>query len=316
MHKPLDLLVPLALLVGLVLPARVCAQTAAPAQPQGALEVARETAREGALWLASGVDSWFGDKPFAQGGRVSNGQIDLGLVRRPPDGAKFRIRFHARFRLPNVEERGYLFIGRDNAREVVQDRPAAFTRQQRLQPETAADNAFFAGLGLAWRENIDLRLGFRGGLKPYVQARYRQPWQTSPQDQWEFRQTVFWASDDKLGATTALSAEHAFTPTLTARWLSAATYTQESGRIEWSSSLGSYRNYGLHRQLALEAIFTGAQRTGVALTDYGVQLRWEQPVHEDWLLGEFILGRFFPRADANQTRNPAWALGGIVKMRF
>lgn len=305
--------------------APVLAQTAAPALPQApaptssesdVLNTTRQSARFTAEWLARGVDSWFGDKPFSDGGEVSDGRMSLGVLKRPDEGTSVSLRFNARFRLPNLQEKSYFFIGRDNPREVITDKPGAFTRQQRLVSENDKDNKFFAGLGVALRETVDLRLGVRGGLKPYLQARYKKPWQWSDADRVEFRQTLFWTVDDHVGSTTALSYEHAVSRTLAYRWLTAATVTQESRRLEWTSSLGAYKAFGAQRLLALETLVTGAQHTGVGLTDYGVQARWEQPLHRDWLLGELIVGHFWPRADASVAREGGWALGGTLKMRF
>ena len=45
-------------------------------------ESARASVRATTIWVASGVDSWFGDRPFAREGKVTNGQLDIGLVKR------------------------------------------------------------------------------------------------------------------------------------------------------------------------------------------------------------------------------------------
>ena len=285
-------------------------------QTEGAIESARSSVRSTAEWLARGVDSWFGDKPFTDGGSVTAGRISLGVLKRQDEGFDVDLRFNARFRLPNIEEQTYFFFGRDNPREVISDKPGAFSRQQRLLAETAADRSFFAGLGRSVSDSVDFRIGFRGGLNPYVQGRYRKPWMPGPADLVEFRQTLFWSLDDHLGSTTALSWERAYSPTLAGRWLNAATITRVNRKFEWNSSLGAYKALGGQRLLSLEALATGKQGSGVAVSDYGLQTRWEQPIHKDWLLGELVLGHFWPRNDATQPRGRAWALGGTVKMKF
>jgi len=73
---------------------------------------------------------------------------------------------------------------------------------------------------------------------------------------------------------------------------------------------------GDQRLLSLEVLFSGVQGSGVAVSDYGLQTKWEQPIHEDWLLGEVLIGHFWPRPDAQSARGRAWALGGSVKMKF
>lgn len=299
------------------------ARDAAPAAPTtaptevGAFETTRSAVRSSTEWLARGVDKLFGDKPFEQGGSVREGQLALSLLHRQDTGTDIDVRLKARFRLPNLEaQSGYLFVGRDDPREVVKDTPAAVSRQQRQLPARDGDLSFFAGLGFALRESVDVRLGVRGGLKPYVQARYRRPWVLGERDLLEFRQTLFWSVDDHLGSTTALAYEHAYSPTLALRWLNAATITQESRKFDWSSNLGAYKLLPEQRVFSLALLAGGRQGAGVAVTDVGMQARWQQPVHRDWLLGDVTLGHFWPRPDAQSPRGRAWAVGTGLQLLF
>ena len=128
------------------------------------------------------------------------------------------MRFRARFDLPNLRDKAYVFIGRQNERELLTDQSETFTREQLLLEERQReDQTGFAGLGVALRKNIDFRVGVRGGLKFFTQARYRKQWALSEQDRIEFRETIFWNNKDKFGSTTALDYEHAFTPKLSLR---------------------------------------------------------------------------------------------------
>jgi hypothetical protein len=291
--------------------------TEPPSETDQALASARSSVQSTAVWLARGVDSWFGDQPFEQGGgKVTDGRLSVGLLKRQGDKLDLNVRFNARFRLPNFEKQTYLFLGRDDRTEVVTDTPGALSRQDRLLAAVAEDRAFFAGIGRSLNDAVDFRLGFRGGLKPYAQARYRNLWQLENQDLVEFRQTVFLSVADGLGSTTAASWERALSPTLAARWLASATVTQDQPKVVWSSLVGSYKSFGNQRLLALEALIQGQQGSGVFATDLGLQTRWEQPVHENWLLGEVVVGHFWPRLDAQTARRGAWALGLGLKMRL
>lgn len=279
------------------------------------LESTRRAVRNSAEWLARHLDGWFGDTPFEDGGSVSDGRLSIDLLHREDTGAKATLRFNARLRLPNVERNAYLLIGRDNERDVVTDSPGTLSRQQRLVAERRDEQKFFAGLGVVL-DAIDLRIGLRGGLKVYAQARYRKAWELGDADSVDFRQTAFWTLDDRLGSTTALSYEHAWSPTLATRWLNAATITQSTGKFELSSVLGAYKLMGPDRVLSLEALALGRQGSGVDLTDYGLRVRWQQPVHEDWLVGDLIVGQFWPRPDAASVRTRAWAVGAGLMMKF
>lgn len=307
-------------LVGLSSGGAALAQAAAATEEP--LEAARSRVRSTTEWLARGVDSWFGDKPFKEGGKVTDGRLSGVLLQRQGERPDFSVRFNARLWLPNLEDRAYLFLGRDDAREAVTDKPDAFSRQQQLPRGQEASRSaepvptFFAGLGWLLLDRVQARLGLRGGFKPYAHLRLAQDWR--PAEGWlvDVRETVFWAVDDRLGSTTALSIEHAATPAWTLRWLSSTTITQAAPRFEWVSSVGAYRRFGEQQLLSAEALFNGLQGSGVALTDVGVQLKWEQPLHQDWLLGEVLVGHFWPRANAQAARGRAWALGGNLKLLF
>jgi len=317
-------LLPAALALAVSMPARAddAVAAAGPEVPERdavdrALASTRQGVREITVWLARGIDSWFGDLPFEDGGGVQGGRLSLSLGTRQGEDPDVNLRFSVQARLPNVERQGYLFLGRDDPREVVSDRPEEASRQQLLlRQQQAADPSFFAGFGLTVQDAVDFRVGFRGGLKPYVQARYRKTWTPSSDALIEFRETLFWSVDDRFGSTTTASASHAFTPTLAGRWLNSATITQDSGRFEWSSILGSYQALGRQRLLSFELILSGEEDTGVPVSDYGLQLRWEQPVHEDWLLLEVGVGHFWPREDPQSPRGREWALGATLKLLF
>ena len=292
------------------------ATAAAAAAADPLFEPTRQSVRSTTEWLARGVDSWFGNRPFSEGGKVTDGRLSVFLLTRQHEKTDVSVRFNARAWLPNLQDRAYLFLGRDDDRQAVIDQPDALSRQQRLLREPNADASFFAGLGFALHDSVQFRVGFHGGLKPYAHARVGHAWQLSGADRIDVRETLFWTPGDQFGSTTALSYEHAYSPTLVLRWLNAATITQDSRKFEWSSSLGAYRSFGDQRLLSLEALCSGKESTGFPFTDIGVQAKWEQPVHKDWLLGEILVGHFWPRPDAQSERTRAWAVGAGLKMRF
>lgn len=305
--------------------------TATPTAPDGAasaastgaggdleaqmIESAQRGLRSSTLWLARGVDSWFGDIPFERNGGVSDGILWLDVLYRQDQKTDFNVRLNARFRLPNVQRNAYFLLGRDDRREIVTDQPGAVTRQQRLLPASSTQTSFFAGLGLTLRDNFDFRVGLRGGLKPYVQARYRRSWSFGEQDHLDARQTFFWSQSDRLGSTSALSYEHEWSPMFVTRLLGTATITQDSPHFEWASVGGGYFQLPNQRVLSVEALLLGRQGSGVDLTDYGARVRWEQPLRGP-LLGEVTVGHFWPRPDAASPRGRAWALGAGLALKF
>ena len=284
---------------------------------EASVESAREAARGAAVWLASGVDSWFGNKPFSEGGQVNDGEVSLRFYSRQDHKADYSLTFNAQFKLPNLESRTYLFTGRDTTAGVVTDRPAVFAAKQRLlQPNAALDNSFFAGLGRSVGDSIEARIGFQGGLKLYAQGRYRKEWKLTENDTVDFSQTVFLTQADGLGSSTVASYQHQFSPTLAGRWLHSVGVTQTDTDAEWNSSLGVFMSMGLPRQLSLELLASAKQNSGLSLTDYGLQMRWEQPVLNNRLIGELIFGHFWPQSLVPGDRSTAWAVGTGLKMKF
>jgi hypothetical protein len=308
----------LCLLIGIAWAARAADPPEPPAgEPEdGMLDEARKEVHDAVELLAREVDSWFGDIPFESGGRVA-GRIALRGTWRQDEGSDALLRFGVRVRLPNLEHvGGYLFLGRANEAETVSDRPETFTRSQQLLTETTEEQSFFAGLGASLGKLIALRAGFRGGLKPYAQARLQKLWDIGDLTQFEFRETLFWTVNDGYGSTTSVKFARLLRPSLALRWESAATWAQKNEGMLWGSSVGLYRDYGPLRQLSVEGLFDGQTGIGVGVTQYGVRVRWEQPVYRDWVLLELLAGRFWPKPSAAEERYSAWGAGVGLQMRF
>jgi hypothetical protein len=309
----------LAALIAAVLSLRAAANEVTPAQAasDGALEATRATLRESVLGAARSIDSWFGNVPFEQGGgRVTDGQVNLELYYNEEGNLNPNLRFKVNVRMPNVERQTYAFIGRDNPADAVSDRPDDLTRQNKALAEQRDEKQVFAGLGRPVGDNIDLRVGVRGGLKPFAQARFRQRWVLSPGKVLDFRETVFADPDAQLGSTTALSYEQALRPNLAFRWLSSSTVTQLDPYFKWAGNVGLYKELGEQRLASAEIQVNGTIRGEVPVTDYGLQATWEQPVYKDFLLGEVLVGRFWPRKDLQTERQGRWVGGLYLKMRF
>ncbi|MBL8325438.1 MAG: hypothetical protein JNJ89_10830 [Rubrivivax sp.] len=288
--------------------------TAPPTAP--VLEATREAVRSGATWLARSVDSWFGDLRFEDGGSVTQGRLALSLLRREGESLDHRVRFDASLRLPNVERNAYLFLGRDNERETVTDLPDALSQRQRLIAETPQQQSFFGGLGVTLLDLFDLRLGLRGGLKLYAQARYRTTFALGQGNIAGFSHSFFWTVQDQLGATTALSLERELAPTLTVRWLNSTTITRRREEFEWFSLLGAYHAFEGGRLLSLEGLASGVHGAPVDVADAGVRVRWAQRVWREWLVGELLVGHFWPRADASLPRDRRWGYGVGLTMKL
>ncbi|WP_246262432.1 hypothetical protein [Aromatoleum evansii] len=266
--------------------------------------------------VARHVDSWFGDKPFEQGGKVS-GQIGFKFLSRQQEKPDASFRFGARLDMPNVKEKTYLFFGQENERELLTDQPEPFTRHELLLPEDRKeDQTFFAGLGYALRDSIDFRAGLRSGIKPYAHARYRKDWRLGERNRLEFRETVFWNRKDGVGSTTSLNFGHGISRSLAFHWQLAGTISDETDGLAWSNSIGIFKNFGDLRSLSLEGLIGGTTAGSDNVSETGVRAIWKQPVYRDWTLVEVSLGHFWPQGDAKDDNERGWALGVGFKILF
>ena len=69
------------------------------AQEEGILDTTRGQVRGFSLWLGESVNDWFGDKPFADGGKVSHGRLGIRASWREDDGSSTTIRLKIKTRL-------------------------------------------------------------------------------------------------------------------------------------------------------------------------------------------------------------------------
>ena len=66
------------------------------------------------------------------------------------------------------------------------------------------------------------------------------------------------------------------------------------------------------QELRVQAGETGAEEN---VDEYGVRMKWTQPVYREWLIGEFIVGHYWPQRE-DRERERAWAMGVNLEMRF
>lgn len=299
--------------VGLVCLSLIAANVmAAEPEPAGdnILHQGRTMVRSVTERAARYVDSWFGDKPFEQGGRVS-GSIGFKLLAREGEAPEKSLVFRAKLDLPNLKDKTYLFFGRQNENEEVSDQPDAFRRRELLLPDSAnEDRTLFAGIGYALGELFDLRAGVRGGYKVYAQARYRKAWQLSERDRIDFGETFFWKPSNGVGSTTSLNYGHAWSPSIALRWQNAATITEKTDAFAWSSSVGAFKHYGKNRSASVETLVSGSTASGDGIAEYGLRAIWKQPIYRDWTLLEVSVGHFWPQGgDDDARRRWAFSLG-------
>lgn len=280
------------------------------------LEDTREGVYDLSHWLVSGVDSWFGDKPFDEsGGRVS-GRVFFRVLERQDDGLDTDLRYRLRVDMPNVSERASIIIGREDESNLVSGQED-FDRGQLVRSDSQnEDSTFFVGLGFLLRENLSFKLGVRSGYKVYAQARFRRTFSVTEASAFDFSQTFFAAVDDGVGLTTGLNYRQLFTDRTALYWRNSFTYSTESNGVEWRVRPEVIHALGQQRELFIDLPTEGETGSSVDVAEYGIRARYRQPVYKDWLFGELIVGHFWPRDEEDPARRESWAVGAALELFF
>ena len=74
--------------------------------------------------------------------------------------------------------------------------------------------------------------------------------------------------------------------------------------------------FGEQRQLSGEVLADGETGDEVDVEEYGILVKWRQPVYKDWLLGELSAGHYWERESLAADREGKWALGVGLQMNF
>lgn len=267
--------------------------------------------------LVEGVDRWFGDRPFVEsGGRVS-GSIYLSGLRREDTGFSPTTRFRLDVKMPNVDERLVLFLGRDDPNDVVTRQEDRLTEEQRsVTPAAPTDPRYFAGIGYWIQDNVQLRAGLSGRYRPYGQARIRGDWDIFDNQRLSLSETIFLGVDDGLGATTELTHLRYLGVQSVLRSRGSATVSTEIDGVSWNAALGWLWGQPERREWALDLLIQGNTQARVPTGEYGIRSIVRLPVYEDWLIAEFVVGRMYVRPNEDQARNGQWLAGVGLEMFF
>jgi hypothetical protein len=280
------------------------------------LEDTREGVYDLSHWLVSGVDSWFGDKPFDEsGGRVS-GRVFFRVLERQDDSLDVDLRYRLRVEMPNVSQRASIIVGREDESDLVSGQED-FDQTQLVRSDSQSDDTtFFVGLGFLLRENLSFKLGVRSGYKVYAQARFRKTFSVAEASAFDFSQTFFAAVDDGVGLTTGLDYRQVFTDRTALHWRNSVKYSTETNGVEWRVRPEFIHALGRQRELFIDLPTEGETGSSVDVAEYGIRARYRQPVYKDWLFGELILGHFWPRDEEDPARRESWAVGAALELFF
>ena len=276
-----------------------------------------ETVCGAALWF----DGLFGDKGDVEAATRSYGRVELSNDYSEFYGNDLRLRFNARFRLPTLERRLSVFVGRDDEDDFVRDR----SEGQALRSTTRRPNErdqFLAGLGFiavsTEKFQADFKVGARNIRLPKIFAQGRLSYlpYSDEDSRVHLRLTPFWNNRDGFGITPNAAWDYVLADDYLLRWDSIGTITEESAGFDWRSALVLYQNLYLGRALAYEAFIRGATEAPEPLTEYGARTIYRMPLFRERLYTELSLGYSWPRDDPTLPREGSFAIGVGVELPF
>ena len=268
-----------------------------------------------ALWF----DGLFGERDL-DAALSSYGHIEASTAYSEFEGSDTRVRFHARVKLPAMEQKLSAFVGLDDEDDFVRDRSEGQALRSRRR--VTDRDEFLAGLGFAVvttdRFQSDFKVGVRNPSLPkvFVQNRFRYIPYSDLTNRVFLRITPFWNNRDRFGVTTSTDVDHAIEEALLLRVSNIVTISEASPGADWRSAIILYQNLRGSSALAYEVFVRGATGAPEPLGEYGVRTVYRRPFFEERLYGELVLGYGWPRNDPALEREGSADIGLGVGMPF
>ncbi|MEZ5566319.1 MAG: hypothetical protein R3F24_12835 [Gammaproteobacteria bacterium] len=266
---------------------------------------------------AAWFDGLFGNPRFEQDSDETFGRLGLFESYDRRDKADTRLRLRARVALPNLENRFRVVVGRGQAQELVEERPASSENPLPPTFNSVNDEAWLLGLGYSKQNGLERGFDFGIGVRlrtpidPYVKATYRHNFVFNSDTMLRFRETPFWRDSRGFGTTTEVTLDHLVNQTLLARWNNTATIAEDTEGFEWSSNVSLYQSISRRRAVSYTVLMVGETEADVKLQNYGFEARYRQNVYREWLFMELRAGLTWPKETLEEERkiNPGVGIG-------
>lgn len=274
------------------------------------------TVCDSAMWF----DNFFGDDRALEEHSQTGGRVSTHVTWTQRDEFDVQFGFRVRINLPNLDERWYAFVGRGTRDEYLTDTsyrsnpggPLGINQEQEL----------LIGLGWTPRQNDYDRIAFRLGVtvawppEPYAKMIYRHSHYFSEKSQLRWRQTVFWALEDRFGTTTNLDLDRRLSDVLLFRWTNTGTISGVTEGIEWWSTPTLYHTLTSRSALAYAFWINGSTRAPVELEEYGVRIVFRRRIARDWLFLDVGPMVSWPRREVVDVREASWGALIGLEMQF
>lgn len=271
---------------------------------------------------ATWFDGFFGDPHELPLGEEVAGRIGLATVWDQRDGIRPRLRLRARLPLPAFENRLRLLVGRDDERQLIQDRRRGGSQDLPTSFRDVSDTAWLLGLGYSSTEGLAHGFDFGAGVRlrippdPFLKTAYHYGLPIAESNVVNFRETLFWENSRGFGETSQIDFDRLISDQFLLRWANNGTVAEDTHGFGWYSSLSLYQDLGRRRSLAYSTFVQGETRADVPLEDYGVQVRYRQSILRKWLFVEMSTNVTWPRELLTDVRSANFGVGLGVEMYF
>jgi len=251
---------------------------------------------------AQWFDGFFGSTQMEQQADVSFGRLSLGVAYDERRQLDPEFRFRARFVLPNVNNRFNVVVGRMDEDEFISDSYEGFE----TLPDgfgTEEENDWLLGFGYNPVRKKRSNLHFSVGAKlswlpePYVKGRYTYKFITGSRSQIRTRETVWWKSEEGVGASTQINFEYMPGQRHMIRWANGFEVSELADGLIWQSRLTLYQNLSDTRAMAYQIGARGETGKHDPIEYYGFRLVYRQNVLWDWFFLEAMTGVYWPRSE-------------------
>ncbi len=265
-------------------------------------------------------DGLFGDRFEFDTTQIS-GLLKVGAEYTEYDGFDPKLRLRVRATLPNVAGRWDVLIGRVDEGSYIADTQTQDETFYNPGITRADESEWLLGLGhrsenrkQGWDYSVGVRLRVPPRLYAKTQYYYNKAY--SEASQLRMRQTVFWKSNEGLGATSRADFSHALSFTDMLRWEVVGTVSQEREGLDWFAGQTWYHLFPGENAISLLGFARGETAAEVALQEYGLNLVWRRPFTRDWVFLTLGPSLTWPRYRLQETRRASWGFGVWIEMEF
>lgn len=301
-------------------PMEICAQP--PEENLTVLQRVRRSLTVTTCASSAWLDGLFGDQIHYDEYHATYGSMTLGGLWSEYDGFDPRLRFRARLKLPQWNERISAFAGRVGEDNYISDTEGDFDALPTRQFGTLEDESVLLGLGYSSPKrtgnDFDAGVGVRVDvpLDPYARARYEVVRSFADRYVFSARETVFWQNTEGFGTTTRVNIDRIISDRFLLRWSNLGKYTEETIGMEWYTQVTLFQSVGQRTGLAWQAQMEGATDNEVQITRNSARLILRRQLTPEWLILELRGGVSWPRRKLSEDREASPEVGIAFEMQF